>query len=586
MMEKQMMETSNFSLPDAILQGAHLAEQLGIEEAAQGLRAALDRLNTDTIRVLVIGEYGRGKTSFLNALLGEKILSVSPLPTPTINIIRWAEVPSASAGERLHANPVPVHSLGEEEYKYVELMYPLSFLRDPVEFVEMPDVSDTSLEPTTAEMIQGSDLVVVVLACDTLYSASEARMVERIEAAGHRDLFFICNFIDRIPEDEQDKLINSAYTRIPVRSDHIFFTSPTKALAGHPDAQSAIKEVLTAIHKTMTSRTTTIKSERAITLLQGLLTTVHEQLGERKMARENAAAVADKQARAIHEAYEEVMASSRQIMADLDNFQARTRDVVEQMVSSFIRELSFKVENWIINFEGEDQATYLENQIKGEVGTWRHNILANYLQENVGRQKESLVNRIDHYRENLKALADLVPPVRDDFEFNVILDVPEVHDFNVKARTKHPNGNGSQPLQVSWTQMPDVLLLASGSIAAIVLVQPRFVGIPVGLAGLAVAVVIASSRRSRTTGPLDRASLGSAYASDIRMQADAIGQSVWRSVNKQFEEARRQIEKSLQTQTNQVRQSVQKELDQLRTRTVSENAIESQLKALGDFLAN
>lgn len=55
-----------------------------------------ERIKTRRFRVAVVGEFKRGKSSFINALLGQAVLPVDASPTTaTINRITYGAVPRA-----------------------------------------------------------------------------------------------------------------------------------------------------------------------------------------------------------------------------------------------------------------------------------------------------------------------------------------------------------------------------------------------------------------------------------------------------------------------------------------------------------
>ncbi len=51
---------------------------------------------TDTFKVLVIGEFKRGKSTFINAMLGQKVLPAYATPTTAIiSEVKWGAEPKA-----------------------------------------------------------------------------------------------------------------------------------------------------------------------------------------------------------------------------------------------------------------------------------------------------------------------------------------------------------------------------------------------------------------------------------------------------------------------------------------------------------
>lgn len=71
---------------------------------AEGLRAASapvlrkldEQVGADSFRVLVIGEFKRGKSTLINAILGENILPAHARPTTAVPTeLYWSETPTA-----------------------------------------------------------------------------------------------------------------------------------------------------------------------------------------------------------------------------------------------------------------------------------------------------------------------------------------------------------------------------------------------------------------------------------------------------------------------------------------------------------
>src|SRR5436309_4209506 len=59
-------------------------ETLDIPVLYDEVRTQIGRLQTDTLKVLVVGEFNTGKSTVLNALLGQKILPAYPVPTTAL----------------------------------------------------------------------------------------------------------------------------------------------------------------------------------------------------------------------------------------------------------------------------------------------------------------------------------------------------------------------------------------------------------------------------------------------------------------------------------------------------------------------
>src|SRR5258708_27040492 len=140
---------------------------LGDVATAIGTKSLRDRVDREVVRKLeedrfhrvVVGEFNHGKTTFVNALLGERVLPVGVTPTTaTIHHIRWAERPEAFAvttgGER---RPIPFEDVSRfavggdrkdapsvDAIDYLEIGYPAALLRQRILLVDTPRANDLS----------------------------------------------------------------------------------------------------------------------------------------------------------------------------------------------------------------------------------------------------------------------------------------------------------------------------------------------------------------------------------------------------------------------------------------------------------
>ena len=73
-----------------------MEELPGVKKILQKLQEEQALIRSRKFRVAVVGEFRRGKTTFINALLGKEILPVDALPTTaTLNRITYGSVPKA-----------------------------------------------------------------------------------------------------------------------------------------------------------------------------------------------------------------------------------------------------------------------------------------------------------------------------------------------------------------------------------------------------------------------------------------------------------------------------------------------------------
>ena len=161
---------------------------------ADGPRADLDRLaalvhEMDELFLLVIvGEYNSGKSTFINALLGDEVFAMGDLPTTrAIAILRYGQAgPPEAAGEHLQV-----------------YHYPLDVLRD-LEIVDTPGTNSIERmeEEITREFVPRADLVLFVTSLLQPLTASELDFLGHIREWGKKTVFVV-NGVDRRNSDDQ-----------------------------------------------------------------------------------------------------------------------------------------------------------------------------------------------------------------------------------------------------------------------------------------------------------------------------------------------------------------------------------------------
>ena len=169
---------------------------LWLAEAGR-LVEALDR----PLLITVMGEFNSGKSTFVNALLGEEVAPMGITPTTaTINLLKygrelggrvvyrdgqsravpWAKVPALLRGP---------DAAEVQRIKVVEVLYPLDVLQR-VNVVDTPGLNSIlpEHEATAREFIAQADAVIWLFTVDQAGKASEREALQSIRAAGKKIL--------------------------------------------------------------------------------------------------------------------------------------------------------------------------------------------------------------------------------------------------------------------------------------------------------------------------------------------------------------------------------------------------------------
>jgi small GTP-binding protein len=153
------------------------------------LKRTLHQLD-ELFLLVVVGEFNAGKTAFLNALLGERLLTEGVLPTTSqIQVLRY--------GDQQHED------LTGDDVLVIHL--PVAWLRE-INLVDTPGTNAVIQrhQEITEHFIPRSDLVLFVTSADRPFSESERLLLQRIRAWGKK-IIVVVNKIDLIddPADRQ-----------------------------------------------------------------------------------------------------------------------------------------------------------------------------------------------------------------------------------------------------------------------------------------------------------------------------------------------------------------------------------------------
>jgi GTP-binding protein EngB required for normal cell division len=147
--------------------------------------------------LVVAGEFNSGKSSFINALLGERVLPEGVTPTTDrINLLRH--------GPEVTERPLEAYLL--------ERTHPAELLRE-LSVVDTPGTNAVIRrhEELTSDFVPRADLVLFVTSADRPFSESEREFLQRIREWGKK-IVFIVNKIDILagPAEQEEVL---AYVR-------------------------------------------------------------------------------------------------------------------------------------------------------------------------------------------------------------------------------------------------------------------------------------------------------------------------------------------------------------------------------------
>lgn len=240
-------------------------DRLGLSEAAIFAKRIAEDLENAHATVLVCGEFKRGKSSLVNALIGNKdMLPVDILPTTAvIHLLRYGEPGIAIHWRDGHTEQHPLDfsvlrrfsstevggAIDPEQVEFVEIALHNDLLVKGLVLIDTPGTND--LNKTRSEivyrMIPRADAVIFVLDATTQVTRTEASFLrDRLLASMAPPLCFVLNKLDRIDADEREDALEAAHGVI---KEHLPLTDIRLLPASTTDQSIGIQPVIDFIHE-------------------------------------------------------------------------------------------------------------------------------------------------------------------------------------------------------------------------------------------------------------------------------------------------------------------------------------------------
>lgn len=200
----------------------HLISEQSQREQHHKCRQLLTRLAEDRFVLAVVGQFNRGKSSLMNAILGLNRLPVGIVPlTSVITKVAYGNPERAMIEfersslrteiriDQLAEYVTETHNPGNEKcIAAAELQLPSEFLRRGLFFVDTPGVG-SAIEvntATTEKFLPEADAVIFVTSFESPLGREELDFLERLREHV-RKIFFVVNKLDLVPEEHRDRVL-------------------------------------------------------------------------------------------------------------------------------------------------------------------------------------------------------------------------------------------------------------------------------------------------------------------------------------------------------------------------------------------
>ena len=207
-----------------LLRIATLAEQFNSDQIKDDARSAAERVAEGRFYVACVGQFKRGKSTLLNALIGMPILPSGVVPVTAVPTIlrfgenlgarvrlrsgKWTEIAIADIEEYVSEVRNPENSKGVAA---LEVFVSSPLLAEGMCFVDTPGLGSVFAGNTAAThaFLPHIDAAIVVIGADPPIGGDELALVKTV-AKEVPDILFVLNKADRVSGPERDAAVSFA----------------------------------------------------------------------------------------------------------------------------------------------------------------------------------------------------------------------------------------------------------------------------------------------------------------------------------------------------------------------------------------
>jgi predicted GTPase len=191
------------------------ANTMGLAAAASEIEAVLQRVQTDKFNIVVVGEFNRGKSSLINALLGvhvaptDVLACTAVLTRVTYSLDRRAVIDFKDGRKEI----VAFDALPEYVTKFTEeaearaagisgatVYYPSPYCQNNVDVIDTPGLNeDAAMTQVTLSVLPEADAAIMVILAHAPFGEYERDFLEsRLLTADLGRVIFVVNGMDRM----------------------------------------------------------------------------------------------------------------------------------------------------------------------------------------------------------------------------------------------------------------------------------------------------------------------------------------------------------------------------------------------------
>lgn len=218
-------------LTESLTQLKEYSEDIGLEHTAKSIGETIEKIAKEHFEVAIVGEFKRGKSTLINALLGQEVLPADVLPaTATLNRVTYSEEPYVMVEykdgeeEKVDINKLAdyVTKLSYESEKKAETVkqatvyYDTAFCKNNVDIIDTPGLNDDEqMTNVTLSILPEIDAAVFVISANSPFSQFEKEFLEKkMLTSDMGRIIFAVNCFGTFSKEDEDRIVETVEKRI------------------------------------------------------------------------------------------------------------------------------------------------------------------------------------------------------------------------------------------------------------------------------------------------------------------------------------------------------------------------------------